>query len=58
MGNSTPLRAIIFLKSKSEKYGSDLTRIPIFRVLMTLDHEDRTELEDILFNRWVPYDED
>ena len=57
MDGSTPQQAIEFLRDKSTKYKADLNQLPIFQVLMILDHRDRMELEDILFGSWEPFDE-
>ena len=57
MVNNTPQQAVDFLRQKSASYNTDLTSLPIFQVLMILNHKDRMELEDILFGRWEPFDE-
>lgn len=57
MDGSIPQQAVEFLRDKSAKYKADLNQLPIFQVLMILDHRDRMALEDILFGRWELNDE-
>lgn len=57
MDGSIPQQAVEFLRDKSAQYKADLNQLPIFQVLMILNHRDRMALEDILFGKWELNDE-